>query len=265
MRPEDRKKEKNSVLPVVGGDYRAGVIVMSIEGLHCVCLLHMILFWGVWYKSISHQGCWDKQSDPIQFCFHIKDSVWHWNQPAWPPHNLSLNAEQTKNDVVDFRRVYTQHAPLTSTSEPPDSACEHEQVPGCVLHKSASPGSTTPNLWPWRFNSVSTSSTNWEELEPPSRAPFKDAPLRAFWAAASLCGAAHEHHILLQDAPAHSAISWKRLLAPPAFLWQHLHHSSHPQSSLHGRDLKVLHYQIKSILMWSWDTWSEMCMSTWAL
>ncbi len=40
-------------------------------------------------------------------------------------NNLSLNVEKTKEIVVDFRRVHTQHAPLS----------EQHQVPGCAHHR----------------------------------------------------------------------------------------------------------------------------------
>ncbi len=55
-----------------------------------------------------------------------------------------------------------------------------------------SPGPTTLQHWPRKHNSVSTSSANSEEPEPqpPSCAPSTEAPSRASWLAASLCGMA---------------------------------------------------------------------------
>ncbi len=53
-----------------------------------------------------------------------------------------------------------------------------------------SPGLTTPHHWPRKHSSVSTSFLNWEEPEPwpSSCAPSTEAPSRALWLAASLCG-----------------------------------------------------------------------------
>ncbi len=55
-----------------------------------------------------------------------------------------------------------------------------------------SPGPTTLRHWPRKHSSVSTSSANSEEPEPrpPSCAPSTEAPSRASWLAASLCGMA---------------------------------------------------------------------------
>ncbi len=46
-------------------------------------------------------------------------------------NNLSLNVEKTKEIVVDFRRVHTQHAPLTINC----GESEQHQVPGCAHHR----------------------------------------------------------------------------------------------------------------------------------
>ncbi len=55
-----------------------------------------------------------------------------------------------------------------------------------------SPGLTTLQHWPRKHSSISTSSANSEEPEPrpPSCAPSTEAPSRASWLAASLCGMA---------------------------------------------------------------------------
>ncbi len=52
-------------------------------------------------------------------------------------NNLSLNVEKTKEIVVDFRRVHTQHAPLTINGATSSDCGESEQhhVPGCAHHR----------------------------------------------------------------------------------------------------------------------------------
>ncbi len=105
-------------------------------------------------------------------------------------NNLSLNVEKTKEIVVDFRRVHSLHAPLTINGGP----CREWAAPSswvCTSQRT-SPGPTTLQHWPRKHNSVSTSSANSEEPEPrpPSCAPSTEAPSRAFWLAASLCGMA---------------------------------------------------------------------------
>ncbi len=46
-------------------------------------------------------------------------------------NNLSLNVEKTKEIVVDFRRVHTQHASLTING----ATVERAGVPGCARHR----------------------------------------------------------------------------------------------------------------------------------
>ncbi len=94
-------------------------------------------------------------------------------------NNLSLNVEKTKEIVVDFRRVHTQHAPLTINGR----LWRERAAPSsweCTSQRT-SPGLTTLRYWPRKHSSVSTSSANSEEpeLRPPSCAPSKEAPSRA--------------------------------------------------------------------------------------
>ncbi len=105
-------------------------------------------------------------------------------------NNLSLNVEKTKEIVVDFRRVHSLHDPLTINvrlwrewAAPSSWVCTSQRT---------SPGLTTLQHWPRKHSSVSTSSANSEEPEPrpPSCAPSTEAPSRASWLAASLCGMA---------------------------------------------------------------------------
>ncbi len=94
-------------------------------------------------------------------------------------NNLSLNVEKTKEIVVDFRRVHTQHAPLTINGATVERVSSTKFL-GCTSQRT-SPGLTTLRHWPRKHSSVSTSSANSEEPEPrpPSCAPSTEAPSRA--------------------------------------------------------------------------------------
>ncbi len=105
-------------------------------------------------------------------------------------NNLSLNVEKTKEIVVDFRRVHSLHAPLTINGATVERVSSTKFL-GVHITEDLS-WTTTLQHWPRKHNSVSTSSANSEEPEPrpPSCAPSTEAPSRAFWLAASLCGMA---------------------------------------------------------------------------
>ncbi len=63
-----------------------------------------------------------------------KRSLNHYPSLWCSENNLSLNVEKTKEIVVDFRRVHTQHAPLTINGATVDRVEQH-QVPGCAYHR----------------------------------------------------------------------------------------------------------------------------------
>ncbi len=94
-------------------------------------------------------------------------------------NNLSLNVEKTKEIVVDFRRVHTQHAPLTINGATVERASSTKFL-GVHITEDIS-WTNTLRHWPRKHSSVFTSSANSEEPEPqpPSCAPSTEAPSRA--------------------------------------------------------------------------------------
>ncbi len=77
---------------------------------------------------------------------------------------LSLNVEKTKEIVVDFRKVHTQHAPLTITGATVERASSTKFL-GVHITEDLSWTNNTA-AWPRKHSNVSTSSANSEEPEP---------------------------------------------------------------------------------------------------
>ncbi len=105
-------------------------------------------------------------------------------------NNLSLNVEKTKEIVVDFRRVHTQSAPLTINGVTVERASSTKFL-GVHITEDLS----------WTNNTAALAKKAQQRLyflrklrraraRPPSCALSTEAPSRASWLAASLCGIA---------------------------------------------------------------------------
>ncbi len=106
-------------------------------------------------------------------------------------NNLSLNVEKTKEIVVDFRRVHSLHAPLTINGTTVERVSSTKFL-GVHITEDLS----------WTNNTAALAKKAQQRLYflrklrrgqspgPHHVHPSTEAPSRAFWLAASLCGMA---------------------------------------------------------------------------
>ncbi len=121
---------------------------------------------------------------------------------------VSLNVERTKEIVFDFRRVHTQHAPLTINGW---DRGESEAAPSSWVYTSqrTSPGPNNTAALAKKAQQRLYFLRKKEARAPaPSCAPSTEAPARAFWLAASLCGMAPQR-VLPQVPSTDSESSWE--------------------------------------------------------
>ncbi len=156
---------------------------------------------------------------------------------AWPGGavtTISQNVEKMKEIVVDFRRVHTQHAPLTINGATVERVSSTKFL-GVHITEDLSWTNNTAALARKAQQRLYYSSANSRARAPPIMCTFYKGTIESILTRLHHCVVWRLQRILPQVTSTHSESSWEDRWCLSPLPPGHLQHPSHPQSPLHCR------------------------------